>query len=337
MTNRKLQLALKLAGAVCLALASFYAVDGLLRGRRPVPVRAPVLWRDPGDVAALDLALGPGGAEGAPRPPFTFVEEDAEGHSTKVKVIDGAGVRWSVKFGEEVHSEIVATRLAWAAGYFVEPAYYVATGRIEGARDLARAATFIGPDGAFSGARFERKDYARSHQNEESWSLSHNPFVGTRELAGLKVVVMLTSNWDVKDVREGRVGSNTAVLEYATPGGVEARYVISDWGASLGRWGGPLLGTKWDCDGYSEQGPELVTAEGSELRWGYRGFHTDEIASGVTRVDVGWLMQYLGRVTDAQIRTALEASGARSAEADCFASAIRARLERLREIGQAQP
>src|SRR6267142_756790 len=32
-----------------------------------------VLWFDPGDVAALDLAYGIGGSEGQPQPPFRFV------------------------------------------------------------------------------------------------------------------------------------------------------------------------------------------------------------------------------------------------------------------------
>jgi hypothetical protein len=45
------------------------------------------------------------------------------------------------------------------------------------------------------------------------------------------------------------------------------------------------------------------------------------------------LMQYLGRITDAQIRTGLLVSGASREEQDCFAGAIRKRIERLRQVG----
>ena len=38
---------------------------------------APVLWRDPGDIATRDLFYGPGGKAQEPRGVFTFVEETA--------------------------------------------------------------------------------------------------------------------------------------------------------------------------------------------------------------------------------------------------------------------
>lgn len=54
-----------------------------------------------------------------------------------------------------------------------------------------------------------------AHAGGEAWSWNANPFVGTHELNGLKILMMLTSNWDAKDARDGE-GSNTAV--YTKPG-----------------------------------------------------------------------------------------------------------------------
>jgi hypothetical protein len=43
-------------------------------------------------------------------------------------------------------------------------------------------------------------------------------------------------------------------------------------------------------------------------------------------------MQYLGRITDAQIRIGLKASGASPDQEDCFTRELRARIEQLRKI-----
>ena len=38
--------------------------------------------------------------------------------------------------------------------------------------------------------------------DEHSWAWADNPFIGTKQLAGLKIVNMLLSNWDTKDRRD---------------------------------------------------------------------------------------------------------------------------------------
>jgi len=45
---------------------------------------------------------------------------------------------------------------------------------------------------------------------------------------------------------------------------------------------------------------------------------------------VAWLVRYLGRINDEQLRAGLLASGATSEEAGCFTAAIRDRIEQLR-------
>ena len=66
-----------------------------------------------------------------------------------VSVRDARGRAWRVKWGDEVHTEVFAARVAWAAGYFVEVNYFVPSGRIEGAGTLQRAGECIAEDGAF--------------------------------------------------------------------------------------------------------------------------------------------------------------------------------------------
>ena len=58
--------------------------------------------------------------------------EPTIGKQPKCKVTDANGEKWTVKFGEEVHPDVAAPRLAWALGYEVEESYYLKSGKIEG-------------------------------------------------------------------------------------------------------------------------------------------------------------------------------------------------------------
>jgi hypothetical protein len=304
---------------------------------RPLRARRVSLWRDPGEVERLDFRGGPGGREREPRPPFRFVEEHDTGSNPCMSVHDARGLRWRVKWGDEVKSETFATRLAWAAGFHVEAAYYVAAGHIHGAENLGRARACVAEDFSFREARFELdEEGVRKLFDEHGWSWDDNPFVGTRELAGLKVLLMLVANWDNKDVRDVARGSNTAVFEHRLPdGSLEARYLIIDWGASMGKWGSPLTRTKWDCEGFASQNADFVRGvRGGLVQWGYTGQRTDEATEGVTVEDVRWLHSYLGRVTDGQLREGLVVSGATREEAECFTRALRERIEQLGRVAR---
>jgi hypothetical protein len=151
-------------------------------------------------------------------------------------------------------------------------------------------------------------------------------------LAGLKIILMLTSNWDNKDVRDVARGSNTAIFEHRLADGtIEARYLIIDWGASMGRWGDPFTRSKWDSEGYAAQTPQFVTRDDDgSLRWGYIGQRTDEAREGITIADARWLHRYLSRITDDQLRAGLRASGATAEETERFTRALRERIEQLR-------
>jgi hypothetical protein len=310
-------------------------------GEAPLTSRRAVIWRDPGPAESLDLAAGPGGRDRAPAPPFQFVEEHGTGTFPCVSVRDTRGHVWRVKWGDEVHTEAFASRFAWAAGFFVEVNYFVPSGRIEGASTLQRAGECIGEDGSFRNARFELDEPGVvKHFDEHSWSWNDNPFVGTRELNGLKVVMMLLSNWDNKDVRDVARGSNTAIFEHRIDRDMlEARYLIIDWGAALGTWGSSALSRgRWDCRAYAAQNDQFVLGmDGDQVLWGYKGQRTADAVTGITRSDVQWLYNYLGGLTDDQLAAGLRASGGTESEIADFTTALRARLDRLKDVTASEP
>jgi hypothetical protein len=294
------------AGIVFLWLAGFSS--GAERYNRE-------LWKAPGQVDLLDLYYGSGGQALLPKPPFQFVEKSSEGTNEKVIVRDARNRTWEVKFGSEVKAEVFATRLAWAMGYYTDPTYYVLNGHISYK--------------AFEDARFELRNPALKFRRDLAWSWEENPFSGTRELNGLQILVMLLSDWDNKDARNKT--SNTGVLEDQRRR--QMIYFVNDWGASMGRWGGFFTREKWDCEEYARQSPKFVRTEADgTFDWGYNGKHGGAFKDSITAADVRWLMQYLGRIRDPQIATALKASGADDHEIQCFTKSVRQRIETLRRI-----
>jgi hypothetical protein len=292
-----------------------------------------LLWQEPGKITVADWIWGPGGESRAPQGPFAFVEEDFNGTNPKLKVRDSKGTHWIVKFGGEDHSEVFAARLLFAMGYAAQSSYFVRSGVITGVHGLKRAKSFVGKQGEFKYARFKLHQSKKVTRVEGlAWSWTNNPFVGTHELNGLKILMMLLSNWDAKDSRDGK-GSNTAVYSRPDPGGDRLVYAFDDWGATLGKWGGFFARDKWDADGFSEQTRAFVNRNGGEtIRWGYRGKHGGDVTSGIRIEDVAWLLTYLSAVSDEELRAGLQASGATSREIDTYARSIRGRIAQLQRL-----
>ena len=331
------------AGSIA-AVFAFWRLVSIVRvwraGAPDLASARAVIWRDPGDVASLDLAEGPSRGV-VPVPPFRFLQEHTSGSQPCVTVSDARGRRWRVKWGDEVQVEALATRLAWAAGYFVEICHYLHEGRIERAIGLTRANACIGPDGRFTAARFELdEDDVIKHFDEHSWSWNDNPFVGTPELHGLKIVMMWLSNWDAKDVRDVARGSNTAIFEHPVGSARrfgrrlrEARYLVIDWGGALGQWGSVVRRGRWDVEGFAAESARFVTGvDDGRVSFGYSGQRTADIADGIRVSDVIWLMTRLSRLTDGQMETAVRAAGGSTAEIVGFTRALRARLNQLATV-----
>ena len=304
-------------------------------GKAPLRAHQAAIWRDPGDVGQRDLGKGPGAP---PQPPFQFIEEHDTGSQPCVSIRDAGGREWRVKWGPEVRTETFGTRLAWALGFFSEQTHFISEGEIVGATDLRRARDCIDEQCRFTEARFELSEADVSkHFDAHSWAWNDNPFVGTHELNGLKILMMLISNWDNKDVRDVARGSNTAIFEYpldSTARSVEARYLIIDWGAALGAWGSNIVQRgRWDVSAFAAQNEQFITGiDGELVTWGYQGQRTADMTENITRADVRWFSKLAGQLTDEQLREGFLASGATPDEAGYFTAALRARIEKLREV-----
>lgn len=285
-----------------------------------------VFWSDPGSVSTIDFAQP---ARGVPAPvaPLLFIEELKTGTSAKVLVRDAAQTEWQVKGGPEARAEAFATRLVAAVGYYSDSVWFSAKGRIDSVPwPLGRASGFIQRDGTFTWASFERRSGDLKFLKDRQWKWGDSD---SREEHGLRILVMLLSNWDNKDANNYVKGANTGFIE--TPRGTYA--FVTDWGQSLGSWGRWFGRSNWDCEGYKRQTSQFVkgTRNGA-VQFGYGGQHTSGFVDGIRIDDVRWLMNYLGQITDSQIRTGLLASGADRREEECFAGALRQRIETLRRI-----
>jgi hypothetical protein len=308
------------AVAVLALLLSFgtpaSAQDG--KGKR-APDGTPVLWREPTDIRARDLRHGAGGAAGRPDlSNVTFLEEEKGGFSTKYRVRDGAGREWVVKVGKEAQSETAAARLLWAVGYPTEIVHLVPRVQIRG-------------KGTFQNARFEARPKAIDRAGE--WRWDENPFVGTREFQGLKVMMVLLNNWDIKD-------SNNVILHVPRDGRDELHYAISDLGATLGKTGRwPVLWrftrSRNDAEGFA--GDRFI----DEIkRDGRVDFHFSGKKRGmfndITVDDARWIGSWLARLSDGQLADAFRAANYTPSEVRAYARAIRWRINQLANLGGAR-
>ena len=294
------------------------------------------IWREPSLAESGELRYGPGGPESVPLAPFRFVEEHLNGSQPCVAVRDARDRLWRVKWGHEAKPEAFAVRVVAALGYFAEVTHYVPEGVIEGAGGLSRARKCLAEDGRFTDGRFELEDRSvRMFFDEHSWSWDDNPFVGSRQLSGLKIVVMLLSNWDTKDRRDVSRGSNTAIFEHrVSRWSREARYLITDWGGAMGRWGTNVVSRgRWDPDGFEAQTSGFVAGVRDGLvTFGYQGQRTAEITRDISVEHVDWFYEYASRLTVPSVREGLLTCGATNEDATRFAVAI---IERIRQLGEA--
>ena len=260
------------------------------------------------------------------------MKENLGGTNPKVDVRDARSAKWTVKFGGEVHTEVFASRLLFAAGYATEPVYYVAQGSIEGVTGLRRAKGFVTKDGRFRNARFKLRDESLQYADEYTWSWVENPFLGSHELNGLRILMMLVSNWDAKDGRDA-AGSNTAVFRRRGSEPAEYVYAMTEWGASLGSWGGFFQRDRWDAAAYERQTRDFVQGvKDGKIVWGYTGKHGEDITAGITPEDSRWLLSCLSGITTEQLQAGLKASGASPAYVERFSRAIRQRITQLERV-----
>ncbi len=305
---------------------------------------AKLFWREPTDIRSRNLFFGSGGKAHQPRGPFTFVKEDLEGTNPKFVVRDKNGVMWKAKLGAEARPETVASRFVWAVGYFTPDEYFFPSLPVkEKPKHLRR-----GDNSAGSGDSFFKVRLKREHKNEKKvsdWRWRKNHELSPRELNGLRVMMALVNNWDLKD-------DNNAV--YASKKGKSVDksseiYMVSDLGATFGASG---LGwnhdkSKGNLKAYTKS--KFITKTTAEYvdfgvpatpalinifalpqfiqRIGLR-----DIGKRVPRRDALWMGQLLARLSPAQIRDAFRAGGYSPEESQAFAKVVEERIAALNKL-----
>ena len=287
----------------------------------PQAAGKPLLWQSR-DASNLNLFWGMGSQDRAPKPPFTFDKEDATGTNPKIKVIDANGVKWNVKFDDEVNSEVASARLVWACGYMVEESYFIRSGQVAGVKGLSRAKKFVGADGSFTNAMFERRPEEIARRNIR-WSWESNPFVGSKELSGLAILVAMLNNYDAK------IENNNVLGMYGEDkSSVNDWYILSDWGASFGKTGGVFSQSKWDLKDFAGQA-FIDGVSGGSLKLHYSG----KMGRSMRSVPVDhakWFAGIVGQLSDDQLRDAFRAAGGTDEEVNGFAARLRQKINELK-------
>ena len=322
--------------ALCLATPLAAQKAGKKKSAEKAANLPAVIWRQPGDVASLNLIYGSGGRADAPDPKgtYTFVKEDPAGTSPKFDVEDALGVGWGVKLGEEPQSETAATRLLWAAGYFTDEDYYLPELTVKGLPILARGQNFVSSGGTVHYVRLKRR--RKEVKAVGDWDWFDNPFHGTRELNGLRVMMSLVNNWDLSTL-------NNAVE--AVDG--ERRYLASDLGATFGNTGNYFTRSKSDVADYANtKFIERATPDAVDFVLHSRPFvlsivnvfnyrdrtRMEQVTKHIPRADAKWLGQQLGLLSAEQLRDAFRAAGYTPEQVEGYVKVVQQRIAALNAL-----
>ena len=317
----------------------------LSRAAEPVGEPVRVLWQNPSDLEKRDLLYGPGGKKDQPSPgPYEFLKEDLNGTNPKFTVRDSNGVKWKIKLGAEARPETVATRLVWAVGYSADEDYFLERAEIANVprTGLHRIKNQISSDSTVRNARFEREE--KGEKQNGDWSWKDRAFYGTRELNGLRVMMAVINNWDLKD------GNNTVYEVQGPKDEPEQRlYVVSDLGASFGttslvngheRSRGNLKMYEHsrfithktaDSVNFATPGRPTWLAIFNAKQYFMR-VKLESIGRDIPRADAKWMGTLLGRLSPAQIRDAFRSAGYSRDEVERFARVMESRIAELNAL-----
>jgi hypothetical protein len=330
----------KLMVTASLMVFGYLAVQSQGKVKPNSPKQAPgsapaVLWREPGDIASRNLFYGPGGERHVPHGPFTFEQEDMAGTNPKFDVVSEEGVKWRVKMGPEARPETAASRLLWAVGYFANEDYFMPVLHVEKMQHLRRGRNLVMAGDNVYNVRLKR--HLKNEKKVGSWAWAKDPFTGTPEWNGLRVMMAIMNNWDLKDI-------NNSVYRIQEPD--EERYVVTDLGASFGptglNWmlkGNPAAycSSKWIKSASSEfvdfnvpSGPAMnyyinFPELGRRLSLLWLGRH-------IPTKDARWIGNLLARLSHQQIRDAFRASGYSETEVEQLSDTLERRIGDLQKL-----
>ena len=297
-----------------------------------------ILWTDPLNIKERNLYYGPGGEAGMPREPFTFVKEDKGGTNPKFDIRDEDGKKWKAKLGVEARPETTATRLLWAVGFVTNENYFVPDLKVDDMPRLKRGQKLVGKHGEMQAVRLQRPP---AEKKIGDWNWKNNPFKGSREFNGLRVMMALLSNWDLKNDNNAIYGGK----DEADP----KLYEVSDLGASFGTTGDSYTAkrSKNNLKAYRHSKfiskvtpsyvdfnfpthPPLMFAFNlpffiSQMRLHWIGQH-------IPRADAKWMASLLSQLTPQQIEDAFRAGGYTPEQVQAYAAAVESRIAQLQRL-----
>ena len=228
----------------------------------------------------------------------------------------------------------MASRLVWAVGYHASEDYFVPDLQVQGmpAR-LHGGQQLVGPGGMVHNVRLKRED----EKKIGAWEWRDGPFSNTREFNGLRTLMAVIHNWDLKD-------ENNAIYDH----GGERIFTISDLGASFGCAGRCWPGeTKGNLEKYRKSrfirrltGDTVSFQTPADPSYLYV-FSAKEFVSrvriewigrNIPRADAKWMGNLLARLSPQQIHDAFRAAGYSPQEVDEFANVLSGRIGALTDL-----
>ena len=287
------------------------SIHSVFSQAKPEKAGTPVMWEKV-NIKKRDLVLGPGGRQMQPDiSKITFIKAEKTGYSQKYKIKDGKGRTWVGKVGLEAQSETAAVRLLWAIGYKTEINYLVPKLTIPGA-------------GEFTNVRLEARP--DSVKRLDQWQWNGNPFKGTRQLQGLKIMMSFFNNWDMKN-------ANNVIVQ----DGSQLQYVISDLGVSFGKTGSSGSPLFWRI-GRSRNAPDdyyksdfIKGVNHGHIKFAFNGKNMG-LFNDITTDDGRWLADLLLQLTDKQIRDAFRAANYSESDIRLLTFSVKHRIAELDRV-----
>jgi hypothetical protein len=260
-----------------------------------------ILWEEP-NVEDKDLFYGSGGKAGQPDPTSSYIDGE-------IVLEDEAGRSWLCVTGNEAKADIAASRIVWAAGYFVDQNYFVERAHVK-SRD--------GYDLHNVRLKYRKTDY----NTRTNWSWSSNPFFRSKELEGLKVIMALLTNWrpDDKNNLTMRDGINTII------------YYVADLKATLGKSGICCTRSIGNADDFSrEPFIDRRKSHPEEVRFHYNWVQPN-LLRGISSKHARWVGDLLSRLSREQLGDAFRAGGFNERESKLFVEEMEKRIKTLQEL-----
>ncbi|HLY59698.1 MAG TPA: hypothetical protein VKV95_02925 [Terriglobia bacterium] len=339
--------------SILMVIAAVVAVPGMAKNgkqagaKNKAKVQAAtgpkVIWQDPGDIASRNLFYGSGGEEHAPKgTEYKFIAEDTSGTTPKFDVKDENGVTWRAKLGIDAKCDTAAARLLWSVGYFAPEDYYLPSLRARGMteQNMKRGHKWFAPteDGTVTGGiRLKRKLEGEKKLGE--WAWFNNPFQGSKEFDGLRVMMALLGNWDTAT-------KNNKIFSEKNG---EIHYEITDLDATFGKTGDNAFNRSRGVLGDYQKSRFLAEVNGQVVDFAPRPrpsivqkvdlpakvLHTQiaQVLQNVPLEHVQWITGLLSQLSRDQIRDAFRAAGFPPEEVDGFTDVVQKRIEALKNLG----